>query len=360
MTTIDVNKDYITVTRSRQNDDGSTTEVITKYTDPKTVEIFTKADLNGNKKIDTKEELAKFEELKAEHDKSASQLDTLSKALKETKIGEGKEIGVGEKPAEASKTTNPDVKELFEKLCEYMQNFLKSLAELLGIKADDNSATVPAPTVENTTPAPTVGNTTPAPSVENRTPAPAVENIIPAPAPEDKAPVQNNGINEEQQKLFNDLKRLIDGKTEAGLSTNASKDSRVKDIFNVINALDANSLKTFFKENPEYVDRLYGQFEKHGVDEITHQISKKLVEARREEKGFNGLREIKDNAEKYADEVLNIDWENATPEYLSELADHVAASGRGGRVLQEINDFWFNSNTTKASKNLIKLLAMAD
>ena len=248
-------------------------------------------------------------------------------------------------------TARNDVPQQINVSAEDLLKTLITLVSLLNDKdfgkiseTDDNEITVPPSTKTDR-------------ADKTSTPGVVIE-LHPAKNNDDTA--NSNVSDKYQQQLCNDLKRLIDGKTEAGLSTKASKDSRVKDIFSVLKELNADTLKNFFKENPEYVDKLYGQFTNHGVDEIIHQISKKLVEARREAKGFSNLREINDNAEKYADEVYKLDFDTATPQYLSELADHVATSGRGGRVLQEINDFWFDSNTKKASINLIKLLAMAD
>ena len=127
MTSIEaVNQDYISVSRSKKNQDGSTTQEVTKYTDPKLIEIFKKADLNKNNKIDTKEEMAKFDELKAEQEKTTNQLDSLKQALGETDVSLESE---DQAPAQISKD---DFKQLFEMLASFITGLLGSFAKLMG------------------------------------------------------------------------------------------------------------------------------------------------------------------------------------------------------------------------------------
>ena len=145
MTTIDAsNKDYITVIREKTNDDGSTTKEITTITDPKAIEVFKQADLDGSKAIDSKEELAKFKELKDAQDKAASQLSSLSDALSETEI-EKKDMSEPTEPKEDPKADDKDVKTMFEKFSTAIQDFLKGLAELLGIKPKEDKPVDPKP-----------------------------------------------------------------------------------------------------------------------------------------------------------------------------------------------------------------------
>ena len=181
---------YILITHSRQNADGSITEETTKLTNSKVIEIFKQSDLNENQKLDTKEELAKFEELKAEQEKTVSNLNSLSQALSETEIGNSLEI-----PKEIKKnptTTDETTIKLFKQLCSLVQNFLKGLAELFGIKTDDSKTEtpkeMPKPVEPTQAPKPVAPTQAPKPVEPTQAPKPVAPTQAPKPVEPTQAP----------------------------------------------------------------------------------------------------------------------------------------------------------------------------